>query len=225
MAGTPLEKQHTPHLWRFIRLDEYKKPAEPTRETVRKGISGFWARFRRSQPSDKSVIEQENLHKVPDSLLDQAVARPDWHLLARAVSEALKDWLAVDKPDFWMQIVVAAPYSGVHEALTHWGAAEQWQVLESPRPEEVLEGRDDWLASLGEKKDAPVVISRLERCYLRHYNGLSLVNRILDSLSSTRRRCLIGCDSWAWALLCKAFQVDHTLPHPLSEEVRFSSWP
>jgi hypothetical protein len=151
-------------------------------------------------------------------LLDQAVARPDWHVLAQAVREALKDWLAVDEPDCRMQVIVAAPHSGVQEALTLYGISEQWRVIEPPGPEHILEGGGDWLASLGEKKDTPVMISCLERCYLRHYNGLSLVNRILDLLATTRRRCLIGCNSWTWAFLCKAFQVDRALPWPSTLE-------
>ena len=218
MAGNTSDKEQTRDLWRFIRLDEYKKPAEPTRETVRRGISGLWARLRGSQPLNKSAIEQKNLHTVPQSMLDQAVARPEWHVLARGVSGALKDWLAVDEPDCWMQVFVGAPYSGVQEALTAWGTSKEWQIIEAPRVEQILQGGEDWLTSLGEKKDAPVVIPYLEHCYLRHYNGLSLVNRILELLTTASRRCLVGCNSWAWAFLCKALQFDSELPHPFTLE-------
>jgi hypothetical protein len=218
MAGNQSDKQHTPDLWRFIRLDEYQKPGKPTGETVRKGISGLWTRLRRSQSSDKSVIEHENLHAVPQSLLDQAVARPDWQVLLPAVNEALKDWLAADDPDCSVQVVVGAPHSGVQEALTSWGASEQWRVVEAPPGEQILVGGEDWLAGLCEEEDTPMVISRLEGCYLRHYEGLSLINRMLDFLAATSRRCLIGCDSWAWAFLCEALQVDDALPHPFTLE-------
>jgi hypothetical protein len=218
MGDNASDKQHTRDFWRFIRLDEYKKPPEPTRETVRKGISGLWTRLRGSQPMNKSAIEQENLHIVPQSLLDQAAARPEWHVLAHGVSGALKEWLAADEPDCWLQVVVGAPYSGVQEALTHWGASKQWQVIEAPRPDQILPGGEDWLAGLGEKKHAPVVIPCLEGCYLRHYDGLSLVNRVLDLLTATRRRCVIGCDSWAWAFLVKALRFDSALPHPFTLE-------
>ena len=218
MAGSASDKDQTWDLWRFIHLDDYKKPVEPTREAVRRGISGLWTRLRGSRPLNKSAIEEKDLHRVPQSLLDQAVARPEWHVFAPGVSEALKDWLAADQPDYWVQVVVGAPYSGVQEALTHWGSSKQWQVIEGPRPEQILQGGEDWLASLSENKDTPLVISRLERCYLRHYDGLSLVNRVLDLLTAIRRRCVIGCDSWAWAFLCQALQVDHALPPPFTLE-------
>jgi hypothetical protein len=125
MVGNTSDKEQTRDLWRFIHLDEYKKPAEPTRETVRRGVSGLWARLRGSQPLNKSAIEQKNLHTVPHSMLDQAMARPEWHVLARGVSGALKDWLTVDEPDCWMQVFVGAPYSGVQEALMAWGASKE----------------------------------------------------------------------------------------------------
>jgi len=62
----------------------------------------------------------------------------------------------------------------------------------------------------------PVVIPKLGSCFLSHHNGLELLGRLLDWLESSQRRCLLACDSWAWAYLVKALQIDAMLPTPLT---------
>ena len=75
----------------------------------------------------------------------------------------------------------------------------------SPPPyEAVLSGDDRWLADLGEP-GGPWVLPELERCFLRHAAGLSLVRKVLERAASGHLAAgLIGCDSWAWAYLQRA---------------------
>lgn len=61
-----------------------------------------------------------------------------------------------------------------------------------------------------------LVIPQLERWFLRHSNGLALVRALLATLDNLDRRCVVGCNSWAWAFLQKAAGADLILPHGLT---------
>jgi hypothetical protein len=60
---------------------------------------------------------------------------------------------------------------------------------------------DAWLSSL--PQDNPVwILPALEKTFLRHAGGLSLVRRFLDrAAAGAMGRGVVGCDSWAWAYL------------------------
>jgi hypothetical protein len=51
---------------------------------------------------------------------------------------------------------------------------------------------------------------------LRHQDGLTLVDSLLDKLQESRRNYLIACDSWAWAYLEKTLHVGAMLAEPLT---------
>jgi hypothetical protein len=58
------------------------------------------------------------------------------------------------------------------------------------------------------------VLTHLEHCYLRHYDGLTMLRRLLEIILSHRRRWIVGCDSWAWAYFRQVFKVDALLRSP-----------
>ena len=60
----------------------------------------------------------------------------------------------------------------------------------------------------------PVVISNLEHWFFRHQEGLSVVRTLVDRLSGSNTRALIGCDSWAWAFLQAAIGIEDILGEP-----------
>ena len=62
--------------------------------------------------------------------------------------------------------------------------------------------------------NAPLVLTHLEHCYLRHYDGLTMLRRLLEIMLSHRRRWLVRCDSWAWAYFRRVFKVDAMLRSP-----------
>lgn len=71
------------------------------------------------------------------------------------------------------------------------------------------------------------MIPALERCYLRHPHGLTLVRRFFDRLDTGRLgEGLIGCDSWAWAYLRRAVRgcPPRALVAQALEHERLSAW-
>lgn len=203
----------TQNLWRFIRLDQYSRPPETSRETMRKGIFGLWRYLGWGSKIEDSVFAEKELGQVPPGLLDKVVPAPDWSAPLGAVTAVLDTWLDAKILGSSAQIFVGPPYHGTPEILTGWAQARGWRLVSAPSPEMILTGGEEWLAQV-EEDDESLVLPHLEHCYLRHYNGLTLLRRLLDRIFSQRRRWLVGCDSWAWAYLSKALKVDTVFPTP-----------
>ncbi len=199
--------------WRFIRLDQYKQPPETSRETVRKGISGLFLRLGWGSKAEESVFAEKELSRVPQELVDKAAPEPDWSAFIAAVTAALDTWLDAKVPGSTNQMFVGAPYHGTGEILTAWAQARGWRLVAAPSPEMILSGGQDWLTQL-EEDNEPLVLPHLEHFYLRHFDGLTLLRRLLDHIISQPRRWLVGCDSWAWAYLSKALKVNTVFPPP-----------
>jgi len=200
-------------LWSFIRLESYSRPSEPAQEKVRKGIFGLWGRLGWGKKPGPTFAEA-NLSRVPLELLDQVAPVPDWAEGVPAVTAALDQWLDAAHPDPPAQVFVGPSYSGTPQILAHWARSRGWSLVAAPEPEQILAGGGDWLAQLDEHGDAPLVLTHLEHCYLRHYNGLALLRGLLETILSHRRRWLVACGSWAWAFFSRVFKVDAMLPSP-----------
>jgi hypothetical protein len=201
------------NLWRFIRLEQYNRPSETSRETVRKGIFGLLHRLGWGSKVEESVFAEKELSQVSQELVDKAAPDPDWSASLAAMTAVLDIWLDAEVPGSSNQIFVGPPYHGTSEILTAWAQARKWRLIAAPSPETILTGGQDWLTQL-EEDNEPLVLPHLEHCYLRHYDGLTLIRRLLDHVISQSRRLLVGCDSWAWAYLSKALKVDTIFPTP-----------
>jgi len=224
--------------WRFMRLEQYTRPPEPSQEKVRKGIFGLWKRLRRRKASAPSLGEK-NLGQVPLELLDQVAPVPDWAEAVPAVTVALQNWLEAAPPENSVQVFVGPSYSGTPQILSHWARARGWRLVAAPEPEQILAGGDEWLAQIDDADEAPLVLTHLEHCYLRHYDGLTLLRRLLKTILSHRRRWLVACGSWAWVFFSRALRVNAVLPAPwvlapfdqdslqvwLPKAARISDWP
>ncbi|MDI6854199.1 MAG: hypothetical protein QME75_11435 [Deltaproteobacteria bacterium] len=212
---TPEDANNSP-LWSFIPLDRYAKPPELTREIVRRGFWGLWDRLRLHDKVPSNRFGQLELHPIAKDLLQQAVGEPDWREAEPALDEECKDWLKSGGQFEPLHAVVGAPYSGTCFTVRYWGADKNWRVIEPPAAGQLLTGARDWLNAIDPADESPWVIPCLEKCYLRHHKGLEPVKELLEKLSSRRRATLVACNSWAWAYLHKAVQIDLVLPAPLA---------
>jgi hypothetical protein len=208
-----MTKEASQNLWRFVRLDQYSRPPEPSRETVRKGIFGLWRHLGWGEKSEESIFADKGLSQVPQEFLDKAAPYPDWSAALGAVTEVLDPWLDAKVPGSAAQIFVGPPFHGTPDILTSWAQARGWRVVSAPAPEMILADGEEWLAQT-EDGDEPLVLPHLEHCYLRHYDGLTLLRRLLGRILAHSRRWLVGCDSWAWTYLSKALKVDVVFPPP-----------
>lgn len=209
---TPEDSSTAPPLWQFIRLSEYGRPPEPAAERVHRGLWRLWDRLRRTQKP--ATFDHLEMRRVAEDLLLRAASEPDWRQAVPALAEEFKDWLASGGQADPLQVVVGAPYSGTGFAARHWAAENNWRLIEPPAAEQLLTGAREWLNSLDASEESPWIIPCLEKCYLRHYNGLEAIKTLLDKLSSRRHATLLACDSWAWAYLRTSVNIDSVSPTP-----------
>jgi hypothetical protein len=88
-------------------------------------------------------------------------------------------------------------------------------VLANPPLEAIKSGGQKWLEQNDENPDQLWVIPHLERFYLRHRQGFTMLRVLLDKITNFSTRFLVSCDSWAWAYLRKALHIDTLFPEPI----------
>ncbi len=200
-------------VWEYISYDAYKKPVLPARENVRNGMISLrdWI-----HPVSKlSNLRRRDLQRIPPYLLNRVAPTPELRQMVDALDIKLNGWQQRQSNNA-VQLVIGPPGSEVEAVVTELALANDWQVVGAPTPKEILNRGEKWLQRLNSESLTPMVLPQLGKCYLRHQDGLTLMSRLVDWLQTTKRRCLIACDSWAWAYLVKALQIDVMLPSPMT---------
>lgn len=195
------EKEALP-LWQYASIDDYNLPAASVSHTARKSFAILRRLFRNDEPEENSLHKAEDeLRTLPQWQLELISPAPDWSGAVEALNVELKDWLKQDRPDQPVLVLVGPPHSGQAEILTAWAGQQTRRVLTPPTIKQILAGDDTWLSSQTDNGGF-WVFPGLEKAYLRHAAGLSLIRRFLDHAhSGSLGRGIIGCDSWAWAFL------------------------
>ena len=145
---------------------------------------------------------------MPEAQIERIVPTPDWQPAMAALDDTLTEWLDTEhlaNPSHACVFVIAPPHGGHGDILTAWARHHDWRIVNPPKLEQILTQDLAWLEEQV-RHPSPWVLPNLERCYLRHANGLELVRHLLDrSHTGSLGRGIIGCDSWAWAFLRKAW--------------------
>jgi hypothetical protein len=201
-------------LWEYISLADYLRPTTPASEIVRSSLASAWQHVHRVSEGDR--IHGKSLCAAPPYLLNRAAPVPDLDQAVVALEGSVGSWNYANGAEPYVKVVVGPPGSDIDFLVTKLARRKGWQTLGPPTPAEILSGGETWLKNVEADPLTPLVILRLGKCYLRHQEGLTLISRLIDWLQSTKRRCLITCDSWAWAFLVSALNIDAVLPIPLT---------
>ncbi|MCP5097922.1 MAG: hypothetical protein GY943_20435 [Chloroflexi bacterium] len=201
-------------VWEYVPLNQYERPNPPAREAMRNGVVSFWKRLH--PVNQLNLMRRKELQSIPPYLLNRAAPVPDSNQVMHALDMALQGWRQSKEVRQTVQVIVGPPGSGVAEVVTELAKNKGWQIVGAPTTSQILEDGSAWLANVMEDNLTPLVIPWFGKCFLRHQEGLTLMSRLVDWLQGTKRRCLIACDSWAWAYLIKALQIDVMLPIPLT---------
>ncbi len=224
----PMEQiVHKRQLWRYVPLSEYAVPQATMSRIIKGGIKGMWQRLRaaREKPEDPQKPESD-LQYIPNEALDNMAPNPDWQLPAISLKTALDERLGATPNEKPTVMVVGLPQGGNAEILTALAKAQKWPLITAPSAEQILSKDHNWLKQM-EKNDTPWVVPALERCYLRHVNGLALVRQMFEKINTgAMGNGIIGCDSWAMAYL--KYVVPDRLPDALVAQAfddrRLSWW-
>lgn len=192
----------------------FERPFPPRREAARQNIRYAWNRIR-----DQAGLEpqtQRDLHAIPNYLLEWAAPPPSSTQAVLSLELLLEPWFLETIPFPSTQVLLDTPGSGVEQVTKDLARRLGWRIITPPTVTQILAGGDEWLADVMRPDGGPFVLPRLEKCYLRHYDGFTLINRLLDWLDQTEQRCVLACDSWAWSFLDKSIQIEAALAPPLA---------
>lgn len=210
----------------LVALSDYRSPGMPAEHVVR----AMWRRIKkRFQASDANPVRASNrLQPTTLKALDEVVGPPAYGLLLDDFDAAVRAWL--DEPGGTFHCVVVLPPCDTSDVMGTWAQSRGHTVLCAPARDQsyalsVIAAGDkcaaaDAIADSGASQaEAPIlVIPRLESWFLRRRNGLHAVRALLAELQQSERRCLIGCNSWAWAFLVRAAGAALVLPSPRTFE-------
>jgi hypothetical protein len=171
-----------------------------------------WTALRRLLRGDDGeaqapVRAEADLSALPKDRLEEVAPPIDRAAAAEALDAALDGGVSLAGPGQSVRFLIGQPFCGHDEIIARWAGERGVRLVPSPRYEAILAGDEHWLAEVP-GPEGRWVLPALERCFLRHASGLSLVRRLLERAASGQLGgAVIGCDSWAWAYLQRILPV------------------
>lgn len=212
----------------LIPLADYASPAMPTEHAFRSLLKRVRRRFGVEADENSPLLAGGALVRTPLPVPDDKARPPDCGPILQTLHRYLDDWAAGAVASPRMQLIVV-PACDSNGSIESWARSQKHVLLASPDRDDLT--RTDGLAateSVDSIGEGLLVIPQLERWFLRQRNGLKVVRTLLARLAASQRRCLIGCDAWAWAYLAKATDADLMLPRPLTfmpcDAARLRQW-
>ena len=198
----------------LIALRDYSAPTMPTEHAFR----GAWARVKqRISGADADLLLQHSgLERASLAAIDDLADSPDCHPLLQALDQELGAWSRDAGTQPRLRLIVMPPCDAAG-TLEVWARTRGHALLRQPERIDLMgqAAQGDWSDSASE---GLLVIPRLEQWFLRQRNGLHALRSMLSRLANTERRCVVGCDSWAWRFIVKSAGADLSLPHPQTFE-------
>lgn len=191
-------------------LGEYGWPSMPTEEAVHRA----WARVKAvfEGTDDDPFIADDQLERTTLEMLDAVAAPPACGPVVDEIARAVAAWRS-DSQAGHLKVIVTPPCdeNGVVETF----ADQQGHTILSPPERQALLARPAApVPDLG--GDGLLVVPQLERWFVRHRNGLGAIRALLAAVYEQDRPVLIGCNSWAWAFLTKAVDINLLFPTPVT---------
>lgn len=186
----------------------------PTQQAFREMLKRMKLRFSTKIDGDSSILPDGVLVPTPLNILDMIADKPVCGQVIQALHTYLDEWAQCTLESPRMQLIVMPPCDHIGN-IENWARAQNHVLLAPPSRDELT--HTDGLAateSVDSLSEGLLVIPQLERWFLRQRNGLRPVRTLLNRIAASHRRCLIGCDAWAWSYLCKAANADIMLPSP-----------
>lgn len=226
-SGTGHAEEAEAPLWKLIPLSDFRPPVGATPEVVRSGLHGLWRRLRGGDSHPNGGENDVEMERPSQKVLDWAAPPPDWSSEETAGLERdLYEWVEGESAVVGVRTIVDAPIATVRERLASWAVAKGYFLVKPPTPDQVLSVDGDWLDALPLNSGQRLILPSLERCFLRHHNGLELLRRLLDHIDQFQPPLLVVCQSWAWRYLCQVEKIDALLgtpftPAPFGDEEMF----
>jgi hypothetical protein len=207
-------------IWSCIPVSDFDVPSSPATDAARGAAMRLWQSLQNMirQPKQATISHQSRGDRPHLHLFSWNVSDPSWDHAAIELADAVgDDWFQDPHPTRLVYPFVAPPGVKIDSALRTMAQQRRLCLIEPP-PSNSLLNRSKLEPSLfdamGKSTSEVLVMPNLERWYLRHEDGLSVLRDLLQRLSFDRRRVLLGCDSWAWAFLQHAIGIQDQMGEP-----------
>lgn len=196
-------------IWAYVPPGETRRPEPPTEEKLYTGLSAVrsgltqlraWiAGDASAAPGTPGADEaREEAAPLPDALRDQVAPAPDWKDAATALDKVLDDDSQPGAP----LMVHEAGHHDAPSIVEAWGARKGVAVMDPPVRDRLVEEEGAAWVAAQRSEEAPWVLPRLERWWVRTPDGLAFVRSLLDAWAEgTLGRGVIGVDRHAWGYL------------------------
>jgi hypothetical protein len=217
MVSVPVMREGIPSApspWRIVPMADYVVPLDDRASLIKKRWKTLHRLFGGAGKEAEVGRAEAELRALPNVRLANLVPPIDWSSALQAFAEAYAyitrgedgrtetDENPSESGDHTPQFLVCQPYCDHAAIIEHWAARHRACVLQAPTASQILSGDNSWLKALPAGSGQPWVLPALERCFLRHANGLDLLRSFLEqALSGELGPGVIGCDSWAFAFV------------------------
>lgn len=215
----------------------YQWPTFPTEHALKRFLRPILKRLRHRD--DAPHVAKDRLRRTSTDPGAARAAQPACGILQRELAATLDEWASSPNDVDSLRLVILPPCEE-SDLIEHWARANGHRLVTPPRmdlatlalevldptrvefdctpPPDPLGARlTDLVPDLRPIEDGEIfVIPRLEHWFLRHPRGLGLVRALLDELDTSKRRHVVGCNSWAWGYLQKAIGADLILPRGMT---------
>ncbi|MDD1449820.1 hypothetical protein NHF48_000925 [Sphingomonas sp. H160509] len=158
-----------------------------------------------------AFIADDRLQSNTLERLDEVVAPPAAGPVIDELEASIQPWLSAQPLERRFKLIILPPCDE-SDIVGVWAEREGHTCLQPP-PRDTLCDANLSLENL--PASGLLVVSRLERWFLRERGCLKAVRNLLDVLQASDRPCVIACNSWAWSYLRAAIQADAVMPEGL----------
>lgn len=211
----------------MIALRDYQPPTIPTEHAIRrlwKRVKQHLKKLRQPEPQPDPALSKRKFAPATLEALNEVAGPPACGPLLDEFDDALAGWRT--DPAGLRHYLVVLPPCDRNDVIAAWAQSRGHAMLDAPPRHRLHEPQP--IRFPADEDDALLVIPRLECWFLRHRNGLASVRALFAELAESKRRCLIGCNSWAWAFLVKSAGAALVLPQPMSfapfDALRLQQW-
>lgn len=211
--------------WQVIDMRDFAVPASGSASALKKRWQSLGRLFQDTSSMSDLARDEAELRLLPPVRLANIVPPIDWGAASTALATALDavggkggttGFQTVQaalsaRADDPVRFFVGPPFCNHPAILCDWANHHRAQVLTPPSATQILAGDVRWLDSQTPIPGSFWVLPALERCFLRHSNGLDLLRNFLErALSGALGPGIIGCDSWAFAFVQRLWPLPGT---------------
>lgn len=192
-------------IWNFVHPDEYILPKTELQKATLDLLIKLKKIFVSDNQNETSYKLETELDTLSEDRLSYFVPPIPWHDVAQALESKLHSWLneaPYQKTKGRIKFIICQPFLENEAILSLIKNKYKAYLVHPPSAEKIINEDQSWFDNAFPSNNQLWILPNLERCFLRHANGLNLVRQLLTKVTNNELGTgIITCDSWAWSYL------------------------